>query len=314
MRDVCRVALIAAWGLALAVLVVAFVAIAGHTGNPWPWFEIVHENGDRTLAGTVFFFEHTARELPLDLILGAAVGASALFVFSRRGRGESSWRPRRRAALIVALSLVAAVIIGGTLWVGGWPMLEENLLQYPTRPGAPAEWGGHWRYHFLSHVMLMAVALGLGGVLVVLSDPPRKGGYDRGLKAFRTTAAWFAGLTVIFVPNLDPFLNPLVIGHQVRESLTHGLVTVPAAWGTCLWLAKAEWGSLGHGAVSFRGALIAGAVGVVAGLYLLVVGLATSAASQGQSDSLVILLFPHFFEHTFSYVVAGLAAGLVYEW
>jgi hypothetical protein len=307
-----RVAAIAAWGLSCTVLAVAYLAIAGYTGDPWPWFEVVHESGDRTLLGTVFFFEHTARELPLDLILGAAVGGSALFVLPPKAGGAPG-RGTRRRILAIGLLLVTAVIIGGTLSVGGWRMLEENLLQFPTRPGAPPQWGGHWRYHLLSHVMLMSVSLGLAGVMVWLARGPRGKGYRIGVRTFQLTAAWFAGFTIIFAPNLDPFLDPVFIGHQVRESLTHTLVTVPVAWGTCLWLAKPRWGNEDNGTVSLRGPLLVGAAGLLMGLFLLVSGLATSAASQGQSQSLVILLFPHFFEHSFSYVVAALTAGLVYE-
>jgi hypothetical protein len=309
-HDPYRVAAAAAWGLALAVLAVAYLAIAGYTGNPFPWFEVVHESGDRTLLQTVFFFEHTARELPLDLILGAAVGGCALFACppgqDPRGRGS------RRSTLAIGLLLVIVVIVVGTLRVGGWPMLAENLLQFPTRPGAPREWGGHWRYHLLSHVMLMSVSLGLAAVLV-LWDKGRNGkGHRAGARTFGITAAGFAGLTAIFAPNLDPFVDPVFIGHQVRESLTHAAVTVPVAWGTCLMLSKSRRAIRDDGTVPLRGALLTGGAGVLVGLFLLISGLVRSAASQGQSQSLVVLLFPHFFEHSFSYVVAGLTAGLVY--
>ena len=49
------------------------------------------------------------------------------------------------------------------------------------------------------------------------------------------------------------------------------------------------------------------------GLYLTVASLAGSAISQGQSESLVILVFPHFFEHVFSYLVVTLTAALVFQ-
>ena len=311
-RDPYRLAAATAWGLALAVLAIAYIAIAGYTGNPFPWFAVVHESGDRTLLQTVFFFEHTARELPLDLILGAAVGGGALFACPPR-REQGSDKASRRSLLAVGLLLVIAVIVAGTLRVGGWPMLEENLLQFPTRPGAPREWGGHWRYHLLSHVMLMSISLGLAALLVLGVRGRHGKGHRVGARTFGITAAWFAGLTAIFAPNLDPFVDPVFIGHQVRESLTHAVVTVPVAWGTCLMLAKPSRAITDDGTVPIRWALAIGGVGALVGLFLLISGLTRSAASQGQSQSLVILLFPHFFEHSFSYVVAGLTAGLVYE-
>ena len=49
------------WAVPTLVLLMAYGAIAVHTGNPWPWFEIVHESGDRSLVGTVFCYQHAAR-------------------------------------------------------------------------------------------------------------------------------------------------------------------------------------------------------------------------------------------------------------
>jgi hypothetical protein len=53
---------------------------------------------------------------------------------------------------------------------------------------------------------------------------------------------------------------------------------------------------------------------VIVGLFLGGASIATSAASQGQSDNVAVLVFPHFFEHSFSYLVSTLAAALVFEW
>jgi hypothetical protein len=297
---------------AATVLVVAYVAIAFYTGNPWPWLEIVHETGDRTLLGTILYYEHAARELPLDLLLGMAVAGSALFVFPGRKAGSvSSGTGRRRFG--IALLAVSAIIVGGTLWTGGLPMLSENLLQYPTRPGEPLKWGGHWRYHLLSHVTLMLVSFGLAA-LVILGDPRRKGrGHRRGLAVFTATVGVFGTLALVFGFNLDPFTDPVALGHQAREAFTHSLVTIPAAWGVCLLCARREWGSPSAAAVPLGVPVGIGAGGVLAGIFLVVSSLVKSSASQGQTDSLVLLIFPHFFEHVFSYIVACLAAGFVFE-
>jgi hypothetical protein len=56
-----------------------------------------------------------------------------------------------------------------------------------------------------------------------------------------------------------------------------------------------------------------GAGGVLTGLYLLIAALCTSAASMGQTDNMVLLIGPHFFEHFFTYLLVPLVAGLVYE-
>ena len=116
----------------------------------------------------------------------------------------------------------------------------------------------------------------------------------------------------MFAPDLDPLLDPVFIGHQVRELLTHALVTVPAAWATGLWLARSEWG-VSAGGTSNAAPLLGGLLGAGLGSYLVVAGLASGAAAQGQTESAILLVAPHFFEHGFSYAVVALLAGTLCE-
>ena len=46
----------------------------------------MHEDGRRTLIETILYFEHATRELPLDVILGIAIGGSVLFAFAPDNR------------------------------------------------------------------------------------------------------------------------------------------------------------------------------------------------------------------------------------
>ena len=71
--------------------------------------------------------------------------------------------------------------------------------------------------------------------------------------------------------------------------------------------------SAGTGTIPVFWPLIAGLVGSLTGLYLLVAALATSAATRGQTQNAILLICPHFFEHAFSYLVVALVAGLTYE-
>ena len=97
------------------VVFVAYGAIAIHTQNPWPWLEFVHESGDRTLIDTIFYFEHAARELPLDLIIGVAIGGSVLYALPlQSGFGDTNPRARARL-LLLAVAIVCVVIVGGTV-------------------------------------------------------------------------------------------------------------------------------------------------------------------------------------------------------
>jgi len=304
--------LMATWAIACTVLVVAYVAIAVHTNNPWPWHEIVHESGDRTLTGTILYFEHAARELPLDVLLGIACGGSVLFAFPAR-RSSPAVSRRLRLGILAAGTLVAiGLIIAGTLNVGGVQALSDNLLQLHTRPGAPLDWGAHWRYHLLSRAFLLLFTLGLAGMVVLIIDKARGGGRT-GLLIFATALGLYVLLTLVFTPNRDPFVNPVYLGHQVREVLTHVLVTIPLAWGACLILAGVRSEPSYHGNAAVRWPVVAGFGSLVLGTFLLVAGLMSSAASHGQTQSVILLVFPHFFEHSFTYVVVPLIAGLVYE-
>ena len=308
-----RVRLVAWLGLILsiAILIASYVAIATYTSTPWLWDVIVHESGDRTLQQTIFYYEHTARELPLDILLGVAVAGGALFTLP--GTAVNRHRPSSKIAwLAVGLACAIVVILVGTLWTGGLPMLYENLLQYPTRPGAPLNWGGHWRYHLLSHVTLMMCSFGLAVLVLLVTG--RRTGNAAGLRTFVWAAGAFLVLAILFVPGSDSFRDAVFLGHQAREVATHAIVTVPLAWSVCLLLGRDTWNDRSAGTAGLMWPLLAGGLGVVVGVYLLVAALATSAASQGQSESLAVLIFPHFFEHMFSYIVTTLSAALTFEW
>jgi hypothetical protein len=107
------------------------------------------------------------------------------------------------------------------------------------------------------------------------------------------------------------------IGHQAREIFTHLLVTIPAAWGLCLLLARrTEDSNIPERSAPHWWTLFAVATGVVGALLGAAVCLASlmvDSASHGQSADLAILLFPHFFEHGFGYLVVPVMAALVYE-
>jgi hypothetical protein len=307
-----RVRLVAWSGLALcaALLIGSYVAIAVYSSKFWLWSVIVHESGDRTLLRTVFFYEHAARELPLDVLLGISVAAGVLFAL------PGSDRPRSSAGaflgwLVATLAATVVVIVGGTVWTGGMATLGENLLQFPTRPGAPLVWGGHWRYHLLSHVALMLCSFGLAAPLLLLTG--KRAGGRSGMR----TLTWGIGglllLAMVFGPGADSFRDPVFLGHQARELVTHSLTSVPLAWGLCLWLGRDLWSDRLDGVVSLAWPLMAAGAGGAVGVFLILASLLTSAASQGQSDSLAVLVFPHFFEHTFSYVVSALTAGVTFE-
>lgn len=306
--------------LAASVLVVAYAAICISTASPWPWSQPVHEDGIRTLLGTVFYFEHAARELPLDILLGMTIGGSVLLAcppsdaYSKTDQGLGTvW-----AAL--ATGLIVAVILGGTFLISGIEGIWSNLFQYHTRPGAPLEWGSHWAYHLLSRISLMLVSVGVVALLRFAGQGARSSRRNRGRGVLVASLALYVLISVLFVSSSSlihrAFNDPVFLGHQARELFTHALVTVPVAWGLCLVLFRHDIATTLDGDDSRLSSWIvplsAGLLGAIIGGYVGFSALLNDAASQGQTDDLATLIFPHFFEHGLGYIAVPAVAALTY--
>ena len=304
------------------ILILSYAVICLHTGSWWPWTHVVHEDGIRTLLATVLYFEHGARELPLDLVLGLAIGGGLLFAFPP-GNVHGSRITRRSegipgTALVAGIS-VAIIVLGATLDVG-LTGLRENLLQYHTRPLAPLEWGSHWRYHLLSRLALVLVAIGIAGFLRFFMSGEADRPARQGLRIFGFALAAYGILTALFWNGFStfllPFLDPVYLGHQAREFFTHILATLPIAWGICTAVVSPMVAlSPNRDARLFAWpvTVTAGLLGIILGLYVCVGALLKDSASQGQTDNLAMLLFPHFFEHVQTYFVVTAVALLVYR-
>lgn len=186
--------------LPMLVLSAAFLIICVHHGTAWPWNVVVHEDGRRTLLQTIFYFDHALGELPLDLLLSAAVAGAML---SPAGQPFG-----KLTAICLALDL--AIFAGAR-------DAAPYLFQFHTRDSEPMVYGSHWRYHLLSQTALMLLPL----VVLVWKR-------NRVL-----TTAWvaFAALTLLFGISSASFIDPRYLGHQARELFTHALVTIPLAIG-----------------------------------------------------------------------------------
>ncbi len=311
--------------LPAGVLLVAFVGICVMTGTAWPWNQVVHEDGLRTLLGTVFYVEHGTRELLPDALLALAVAGSVAYFFPL-GRAEvrdTLARSRRRLAWVVAVTV--AVIVGGTLWTDGGHVLIDNLSQSHTRAGAPLVWGAHWRYHLIERFAQMMLAFSASGVFWMLHGRPNVDPFLGRFRLFGAALLLFVAITVVFRLTSEPFRDPAYLGHQLRELFTHSLVTLPLALGTCLALARryalsGVGGSSGARSGRSPGAssgrvwpiVVTGAAAVLSGAFLLVASLLADAQSHGQTEGLASLLFPHFAEHALGYVLVPALAGVIY--
>jgi hypothetical protein len=153
--------------------------------------------------------------------------------------------------------------------------------------------------------MSEAALMLLAPALIVWAGAPRG-------KRSRAPALWcswaaFAVLTAVFGWSAAPFLDPRYLGHEARETLTHGLVTVPLAVAVCLWMT-------GGGV---RRAGTAGAWWALGGFaalaaYQAVGAVLTGSRARAQTNDLVSLVCVHFFEHALSYLVVATHAALFY--
>lgn len=291
------------FALPLMLLVLSYGAVAWSEGTPWPWLRYVHESGDKTLLDTLLYYDHAARELWVDLLLAAAIPAA----LAAHGFGPRPVSAGTRNGLLAAWSLTLAAILLGSLHKVGVQGLVDNLTQLYTRPGAPPEWGSHWRYHLLSRLGLILTAWWAAGLYRWWRGdtmPVRKAPFTRVL------VAWGV-LTVLFIPTLEPFFEPRFLGHQAREAVTHALVTLPLGLGVCLALARLE-PPAGHRGGPPRAVFLVALAAAVMVAWTAIGTVLTGAKDESQSESLVQLVFVHFFEHGFSYVLTPALAGWLF--
>jgi hypothetical protein len=311
------------------VLFCAFAVICVHTATIWPWTKIVHEDGRHTLIGTILYFEHATRELPLDVILGVAIGGCVFFAFppapSAHG-AEQAASTRRVLTLALITVIVITIILVGTAARGGMALVFDELLQNRTRFGVPLEFGSHWRYHLLERIAMILCSVGIAGLLRTLGPGYSALNGRPGLNIAGAAIGIYVALTFVFSHGRmffeleQPFRDPQYLGHQAREVLTHALVTVPVAWGVCILLLSNRKTSFSAKSTSWNlppppaiaVTVMAGISGVVLATYVCVAALMAGAVSHGQTTDPVTLIFPHFFEHSFTYVLVSVVAALTY--
>ena len=271
--------------LPVAVLSAAFVILCVHHGTAWPWNVVVHEDGRRTLLDTIFYFDHAVGELPLDLLLSAAVAGAMLCAFPAPAA--------RPLGILVAICLALDAII-----IAGARTPVSYLFQFHTRDDEPMVYGSHWHYHFLSQAALMLLPL----IFVLIK-------YNRVL-----VTAWtiFAALTIVFGISSDSFIDPRYLGHQARELFTHTLVTIPLAIATVIYSVGRTPRSAAGPQAGFKLHWKPFLMFLLLSIYLAAGVLVTGARHQAQSADWTAVICAHFFEHSFSYLIVPTHAQLFY--
>lgn len=300
-------------GAAAGLLGLALLWLAVEHRTLALWNIVVHESGRYTLGGTVLYFRHFLREVPTLIAL-------TLFFLAAYGVPELSPAMRHRAwaraplygMWAAAAGFLVLIAIGLTTLDDGAVSAWRDLVQFHTRDDVAA-YGSHWRFHALSTVWLAVAAPLVAGAASRWFGAPAPAPAPR-RRLLRILAwSWFLGLTILFVPTAEPFVDPRFIGHQAREILTHGLVTLPVALGVIAFLMRRH-GVEGRGGMQ-PPALRPLPLGLFLGIPLFLAGATVfgDVMATGQRDGgLAAMVAAHFFEHTLDYVFVAMTTAGAY--
>lgn len=201
--------------MAAAVIGLSYLWLAWEHGTGWVWPVIVHEDGRRTLAATVWFPRHFLREIPVAAFYLMAVWVS----FGRVGTHAvvASW-PRTIWLATAAAALVVAAA-ASVACADGLAVAWADVTQFYARDavGAP---GAHWGAHYLSNLGFLAAAW----IAATPWRPARASAWPALVLAGAGAVTWWAMASPV-----DAVFAARAAAHQGRELLTHGLVTLPLA-------------------------------------------------------------------------------------
>jgi hypothetical protein len=281
------------------ILATAFLAICVHFRTAWPWQVPLHEDGQRTFFETVVYFEHALGELPLEVLLSAAVAGWVVWLYGLpAAKAGSLWNLG-----IIAVALDVTIFVGALTHVGARVAIL-HLLQYHTRDSEPMIFGSHWQYHLLAQLALMLLpsfVAQVGNLRPIANRP----------LILISSFASFAILTIIFGISAAPFTDARFLGHQARELFTHTLVTVPLAMGCCVLIPRGEPATelTSNRRILSISAIVAC---ILLAAYLGAGVLLTHSQRAAQSNDWIKVICGHFFEHTISYLVVTVHSVFFY--
>jgi hypothetical protein len=274
----------------LVVFVLSYLWLAADHGTLGLWNVVVHESGRYTLRDTTLYFSHFLRETPVVIayalfLLGAGGGTEVALSRSAALSGRRMiWLGLLGAALLITVSLFLAARSNG------WQTALMDLAQFHTPRrrrrlrlalALPlAEHGVFGAAAGLAPFVLNRLA---GGAVL----QPSRGW---------TLAAWgfVLALTLAFGLSTEVFADVQYAGHQAREVLAHGLVTLPLGLGLLLLLGRPDRGEPGAGVPWLYAALT-----IAVPAFLAAVALSGDVMEAGQSEhGLAAMVAAHTFEHT----------------
>lgn len=298
-------------GLPLACLLAAYTVLAVEHRKALLLDVVVHEDGRRTLLQTILYFEHFLRELPVEIVIA---WAAAIALSASAPPAADPRRSRLTGVLAGSLALlIATSSFAAAAWRTGVWSAGLDLLQYRTRDDDVA-FGSHWHSHLHQ---IVAMALSAGGIAAV---------YRWTVAAAATltssTRRWFVwaavvgGVTLLLRPDRVDWNATRLLGHALRELVTHAALTLPLTFAALLVVE-------GESTAAIPPARAPGVLRRGLGLLLLaaVVPLALLAQLSGRDVMAAArkrtspwdLLASHAFEHAIDYAFAALVAIAVYE-
>lgn len=278
----------------VALVVGAYAWLATAHGTPWLWNVVVHESGHYTLGGTVLFFRHHLREIPIDLVMAMTLATAVTTTAPDVARRPARW------AIVAAIVLVGLTFVVSAMEEGAWEAARD-LLQFRTRDD-DVSYGSHWRFHLLSTIWFAAAAQALAAV---------SSGSVRILRAEGTARSLALGswavmvvLTLVFGLTMEPFTSGRYIGHQAREIMTHGLITLPLVFA--IGVRSAGFSSHTRPAGVFV-TILAWLAVLVIPLYLTIAFSRTGLEATAQlSTGVSGVVAGHVFEHVLDYLLVFL--------
>lgn len=298
-----------------ALIVLSYAWLAFDRGTLFLWNVLIHESGRYTLGETAFYSQHFLREIPTDLAYG-------LFLVSYfvRARGLPRTANRRfRPSVLAGIGLVSALVIASAAFASaaaqeGLQGAFRDLAQYRTRDDLSA-YGSHWHFHWLSTIWFGAAASIVAWMLVP-SESTRRGA---GVQGWVVLMPWLyvGAVTLVFGLSSETFTDVRFAGHQAREILTHGPITLLLGMGVLLIVSnnrsRPSSSAASPGTASRIGLGIAAAGLFAIPVFLAVVTLSGDFMEAGQSDEgLAAMVAGHVFEHVLDYAFVCLVAVGLY--
>ncbi len=314
--------LAACFGVPITLLLGAYVWLAVDHGTLQLWNAVVHESGRYSLQGTIFYYSHFLREIPVDFAYALFLATSFATAEGILGIKEST--DRHLAAIITGVTLIAGVTLAGAAMAAvslqqGLQSAIYDLFQFRTRDDLIA-YGSHWHFHWLSTIWFgAATMLYIPFSTVVLGYPA-----DNASSVPRTVKwlpwMYVAALTLLFGLSSNIFMDVRYTGHQAREILTHGPITVLFGLGSLhavSMLLRRDRSLRGENAKPIppleRNTWIALVLVFAIPVFLSVVSFSGDLMDVGQSkQGLAAMVAGHAFEHVLDYVFVILLATGIY--